>query len=414
MALESVRMPALRGLNNKADPMALSPEWMSVADNGVINSAGKWRSPRPGWTQQGTGYRDIYASQDERNLYAITTAGEVVKLFFESSLVQIIIGAIGAGPYRWAEAGDIVYVSGAEDALCILPEGVRSWGLPVPRQPAIEPLPGSGSLLPGNYACVCTYHDGVMESGAGVSIKTNLSANGGLRISDIPLVSGYATRVYLKDPNSDYLRLLDILQSDDAPQITVNANIDNLGEPLKTQFYQPPYPGAEDIEFFAGRMWLAYYDPQKGFTGIFPSIDMGMHWFLYNSPDVKWIPGRVTVMAATGAGMLVGTNRSIELIEAAGDTFTQRYPSLKTNCGVRPGTKDWTLNGEAIVWTDRGLFAYPPGEFLTEQQLSALPGKAAYGGIIEYQGMRYCVVRPDDGGINHNPYAPSVAITQVT
>ncbi len=40
MALESVRMPALRGLNNKADPMALSPEWMSVADNGVINSAG--------------------------------------------------------------------------------------------------------------------------------------------------------------------------------------------------------------------------------------------------------------------------------------------------------------------------------------------------------------------------------------
>ena len=144
------------GLNNRLDPMVgsltedgkpLTWEWQTQADNVNLTDSGRY--------VRRDGYRPFialpavssaFSTFDYQRLYVVSN-GELLQCHDDGSTVLLADGL--AGDVWWAEANDIVYVSGRRK-LEILPDGtVREWGVPTPA--GCRVTEGSGRLAAGRY-----------------------------------------------------------------------------------------------------------------------------------------------------------------------------------------------------------------------------------------------------------------------
>lgn len=156
---EPVGVRGFKGLNNRADPVALGPEWLLQADNVLADDAG-FLVRRPGIAPLATGIKDIHGTRDGR-LLLVTAADVLVERSDDGTTTPLATGVTGA-PFAWAELGTALFVQSKTAAWAIYPDRVLPWGslCPAP-DPATYPIgdpvsypPPAGEVLGSRRAQV--------------------------------------------------------------------------------------------------------------------------------------------------------------------------------------------------------------------------------------------------------------------
>lgn len=117
-----------KGLNNRIDPTRLGLEYQLQADNVLCDDAG-YLLRRPGVQEVATGFKDLYATRDQR-LLAINVSDELVELYDDAAESVIATGLTGA-PFNWVEVGYALFVQSkaGTQAWAIYPDEVVPWGI---------------------------------------------------------------------------------------------------------------------------------------------------------------------------------------------------------------------------------------------------------------------------------------------
>lgn len=148
------------------------------------------------------------------------------------------------------------------------------------------------------------------------------------------------------------------------------------------------------IQHWRGRIYAAQHMASEDQTVIWFSQPLGYHLFNLDT-DFIIIPGRVTMLAPTGAALIIGTDKAIH-------AYTPEGLQLLADYGVVPG-QHWSQDGERILfWSTRGLCAALPFQNLTEKQVSVAPGVRAGGCVIHSGGQKRFVAVLQQGGSPFN------------
>lgn len=388
------------GLNNRLDPMVgsltedgkpLTWEWQIQADNVNLTDSGRY--------VRRDGYRPFialpavssaFSTFDYQRLYVVSN-GELLQCHDDGSTVLLADGL--AGDVWWAEANDIVYVSGRRK-LEILPDGtVREWGVPTPA--GCRVTEGSGRLAAGRYQVCLTYTDSFgREGGASVARDVAVTA-GGIVLSDIPTRPGCYTNIYLADRGTVF-SLAAMLP------FTVTAfslATPPVGRDLTTPFVGEPPAGMRQVCYFQGRLYGAEPMPEANMTAVWFSQPLGYHLFGGDDGYLA-VPGEVVQLGATlddGPGALVICTRD-EIFTYDGERLV-RVAAYGSPPGLHMSRSP---DKKLYFWTTRGLCRAVPFENLTEGRVSVPPGVTAGGAIFHQHGYVRYVATLQGGGAAFN------------
>ncbi|NML24327.1 hypothetical protein [Zoogloea dura] len=401
MNQKPVVLGAFLGLNNVLDPLAGSTaaggakqswEWLVQADNVDISDEHRL-SRRVGYQGFLAGIRieAAYSTADCQRMY-IVDAGVLKRVHLDGSTVDLWDGL--TGPYAWAEANDVTFLSARLEKIQIQKGGdVLAWAVPTPEGGAV--VQASGNLAPGLYQ-VCFSHmaaDG-REGGAGASIPVMVT-EGGITVQ-APMIPEHYTLVYLADQGTVF-RAVAALTHASGGAFTINdASQAAQGRELTTQFLGAVPAGIDQIAHWKGRLYGAEYLPEADQTVIWFSQPLGFHLF-DAVRDFFLVPGHVLQLADADGHLLVATGERIYLYGEEGLSQVAEY-------GVVPGQHaDRGNDGKTYFWATRGLCRVAPFENLTEGRVSVAPGIKAGGGVIHEQGLVRYVATLHSGGAAFNP-----------
>lgn len=373
-----------RGLNNVEDPLQLSLEWATQADNIDITSNNSL-SRCSGFTRRTTNaaIAGVYATKDMQRLYLIDS-GELRKLDTGLSYVVLKTG-LSAASYSFEEVNGLIYYSNGVDYGVIEPTGWRPWGIEAPQPPTLTM--GTGDLPQGVYQVVCTLvNDRGMESGN--SEVAVIEGSGRVIISNIPQVAGYTTNVYVAPCNETVFYLLASL----APASLSYDQSSALGEEI--EYWDTNGPQGRLPAFFGGQMFLADWYPEQDVTHIWNSLPLQYHQFDFGSEGLA-VPGEVRMMKGIDEALIIGTDRAIF-------SFNGEKLEQLADYGVTPGWHAAVLDGNLFFWSLRGLCQALPFKNLTENTVSVEPGLSAGGTVVESGGLRRYVVALHRGGTAYN------------
>ena len=383
------------GLNNKLDPMigstssdgkALTWEWQSQADNVDLSDAGRYRR-RDGYQTfvSGSQITGSFSTFDFSRLYIID-GGTLKQVHADGSTTDLYAGL--AGPAYWAEINDVVYLSCSEKLEIRKDGSVCRWGVPVPE--GGRAVNASGRLAPGTYRVCFTFMDSRnREGGAGPSIEVDV-VDGGITLSEIPLLDGYVTLIYLAGKGT----VFNFLVATTGPSYTYTGNY-ALGRELLTPFLDPPPAEAGYIAAFKARIYAAQYLPESDSTVIWQSEPMGYHLFGLNDSFLL-VPGQVTQLAASESTLVICSETRTWLFDGSTLSDPIEY-------GAVPGQHaDVGPDKKLYFWTTRGLCRAAPFENLTESAVSVAPGLQAGGGVVQRHGYVQYVAVLKSGGAAFN------------
>lgn len=376
------------GLNNVTDPLRVGLGWLVQADNvNVTDTGGMTR--REGYTLAQAGdFTGIYTTLDFSRMYAVV--GSALKDYAGNTLAQLT----STSPMFWTETNDQVFFNNGTDSGVILPDNtVLPWGWQTPAAPTVTAV--TGSLDVGTYQVRCTYTmpDG-RETGMSDPVEITLAAGQALQVSNIPLLAGHTTNVYVAPANSTVYQLAFITRS--VTSFVWNTSADFLGRELLNQFLDPLPAGVESVQAWGGRMYAAQYFPTENQTVVWFSQPLGYHLFNLNQ-DFFMVPGHVHMLAPHKDALIVGTGERV--FAYAGEKLSQL-----AQYGVVPG-QHWSADDERILfWTARGLCAALPFMNLTEKQVSVAPGVHAGGCVVRSGGQKRYVAALQRGGEAFNAY----------
>ena len=375
-----------KGLNNVSDPLRLGMSWLATADNVNITDTGAIEK-RSGYAQAQTGsFTGAYTTLDFQRMYLVDNG---VLRTFEGAVLKT---GLSAAPMYWAEINDQVFFNNGADRGVILPDNtVLDWAWAAPTAPNVSAV--TGSLPAGLYQVRCAYllADG-RETGTGDSAEIVLAEGQALSISDIPHTAGALTKVYIAPANSDVYQLA---AATTGSALIWNFSNDALGEDLRNAFLDSIPQGADVIQFFKGRAYVAQYMPEADQTVVWFSESLGYHLFNLNS-DFFIVPGHVVMLAPTPDALVIGTTSRVYTY---GDKFVEVAPY-----GVVPG-QHWSKDeGRILFWTTRGVCSALPFTNLTEQTVSVAPGIKAGGTIVRQGGQKRYLVVLQQGGSAFNSY----------
>lgn len=157
-------------------------------------------------------------------------------------------------------------------------------------------------------------------------------------------------------------------------------------------------PEGEHIAFFGGRVWIGRYDAATNQSFIFRSRPFRWGaWDLFTD----YIPaaGRLTMLAGTVAGVLIGTDRSVLHYSADGTLQTL------AEYGVVPGAPfDRARDGTLWFWTVRGLCRAVPFQAVTEDRVSVDPGARCAVCLTRARGVEHALIATSGRLTPDNPY----------
>lgn len=388
------------GLNNVADPMrgsGVAPdgshdtwEWQSLADNvNGTNSHGMERRDGYALSVAGTSITASFSTFDYSRLYIIDS-GVLKRVYPGGSTVAL--QSILSGTAYWSEQNDVVYLSCGTSKLEIHQDNtVRRWGVPTPDQPDVSAT--NGNLFAGVVQIALTYTDQHgREGGACSAVAVTVAENGGLSVTSIPQLSGFAPNLYMTEADGTaFYRAAALPEGVAAFTITSLP----IGPALTTQFLDECPERAGRIAFMGANAYAAEYIPEIDQTVIWFTEPMGYHLFNLNS-DYFIVPGEVTQLFGSEAGLLVATHNRCFVYDNDALVRVAEY-------GAVPGQHaDRGPDGKTYFWTKRGLCRVMPFENLTESNVSVAPGIQAGGGIIERGGLRKYVAVIHQGGDAYN------------
>lgn len=386
------KIARFRGLNNVEDTLGMGADWLTLANNVNVTDRGKL-AVRDGYTRAMAGaFTSAYSTIDFTRMYVVD--GAALKAMASSSTAITLASGLDDADMHWTEInGQVFYNNGTDRGIITADNTVLPWAWTVPATPGVAAV--TGSLDAGLYQVRCTFTlaDG-RETGASDSAELVLSAGSALQISGIPQEAGCTTNVYIAPANSTKYELA----ASDAPAAIVwNASPDNLGRELLTELLDPLPEGCDVIQAWSGSIYAAHYSPAQDQTAIWISKPLGFHLF-----DLRegffMVPGRVLMLAPHAAGLVIGTDVSIDAYD--GKTIAQLAPY-----GVVPG-RHWSEDDDktVIFWSTRGVCRALPFVNLTERFVSVAPGVSAGGAIVRSGGQKRFVAAIQQGGSAFNQH----------
>ena len=381
-----------KGLNNVSDPLRLGVSWLAQADNVDITDTGAIRK-RDGYSQTFQGaITGAYSTIDFARMFVVDS-GVLKALTGPTSAVPLRTG-LSPAPMHFTEVNDQVFYNNGVDRGVILPGNtVADWDWDSPTPPTLAAV--TGSLDPGTYQVCFTYTlPGGRESGAGESTSLILPEGHALQVTDIPLLAGGFTNVYIAPADSTVFQRA--FTSAGAAAFVWNDSPDNLGVELKNQFLDALPEGSDIVQHWKGRIYAAQYFASDDQSAVWFSQPLGYHLFDWNT-DFILVPGRVTMLAPHADALIIGTDTRVWAY--SGNKLAQLAPY-----GVPPGWH-WTADGDRLLfWSQRGLCSALPFANLTEAHVSVRPGVQAGGTLVQRSGHKRYLVALHSGGFGFNSY----------
>jgi len=392
---QSVNIDRFLGLRNKVDELRTVTDGgigLTRADNIYIDDEFKMQFAE-GTTRVTTEIsRELIISHDEQRALVITGT-TLRKLNDDLTTTMIMDGLDPTATYDYCEVNEFIYLSSSKgDSWIIAPDfTVRAWGLPLPAQ--VDLFFVDGYLAAGRYQVACTFvaPDG-RESGAPLSTVLEVVDSSALVISDIPQLAGHLTRVYISSTNGTVLyRAFETTQI----VVTWNGPVDELVEPLRTQFLRPP-PAADRVAYYRGQLILSYWDAHRNISILYGSQPLGFELF-DTLKNANVLSGRVHVLRGMKEYLVIGTDSEIYIYADDDLTRVAKY-------GVPFGKSDVEYEKKVYFWSNRGVCRAAPFENMTEEDVSLPPGTDTYGAIVESGGVEKYVVMLNDSGTARNAY----------
>ncbi len=389
-------LSAFLGLNNVADPETgttsdggqITWQWLTRADNVDVFDNGKI-GRRDGWSpfSPGGAITASFSTFDFSRMYVID-GGALKQIQQDGSRTVLWEGL--SGDAFWTEINGEVFLSCSEKLVIHQDGRVSAWGVPVPFGGMATDA--DGRLDAGRYQVAFTHVDLAdgKEGGAGPAFELEV-ARGGISVSSIPALPGYATNVYVADRGTVFYLAATLSAGEKA--ITINRP--PAGRELVTQFLDAPPAAGRHVAEFGGRIYLAEYVPEADASVIWFSEPLGFHLFNLNAGFFQ-VPGEVVQMGSGKAGPLVVCTRNRTHLYDGQDLQTVDYGAIPGQHASRGP------DGRLYFWTTRGLCRAAPFENLTESRISVSPGRFAAGGVIQRHGYTRYVVALQSGGTPFN------------
>lgn len=378
---------SFKGLNNVDDPVRLSLEWATQADNvDITKSNGLARCS--GYTRVTTNsaITGAYTTKDFERFYVVDSGQLRMMSPGLTSYVVLKTGLSTSLPVWFDEVNSVVFYTNGVDFGMLDATSWQQWGVP---SPEVTPTGTwtSGGLPEGMYQIVCTFVDerGV-ESGNGPLMS--MIGSGQITLTDIPQLAGHTTNVYVTRQNGTVLYQL----VEGAGTSATYNNDGVLGRELP--YWGTDIPRGSIVAYYDGRLYCAEPYPQDNYTAIWRSLPLQFHHFDYAMEGLA-VPGVVKMMKASSEALIIGTDDKIFAYDG------EKLEEL-ADYGVVYGWHGTLLDGKLFFWSLRGLCSAMPFKNLTERTVSVAPGSSAGGTVLEKDGMRRYVVALRTGGVAFN------------
>jgi len=377
------------GVNNLGDERAQAPNTLRESVNVDINREGRLRR-RSGRRRviDALGAHSLWKPRDYHRAFYVQS-GAIRSISDDLQTSILVAGVAHHEPVSYARINDhVVWSNGLQSGLVTADGEALPWAPIAPDgQPRLT-AEADGGLDAGTYQIAITYRDAIgRESGTDVAATVDVPANGGIRLSDIPVppVSAMVTtvRIYRTGANDTSLRhVLDV----PAGLTTVLVGASDRGKPLGTQFLRPLPPG-QIVRYGHARQWVA-----RGNLLLWsPAMHYGMHdpatsYIRFSAP----IDLLACIGTADGAGVIVGAgDRTYWLAGADPQGFVQRI--LHPHGAVRGSDATEIMgsvfgletNETGVAWLSRQgfhCFCLPGGQlvrFNTSAAAADVPERAA-------------------------------------
>ena len=322
------------GINNVQPPHRLKDNELAEALNVDAGLSGELHR-RVGYTRA--------SELEHTNLYMgdgfllATAGGDLVK---SAGGVQTVLREDVGGARMWyldLPDGRTAFSNGTVSGIT---DGTTTteWGVPIPA--TIGALTGvSGDLFPGDYQYAITYvrlTDG-LEGGPAYSNPLPVPA-GGVLLTGLPVLAGYAINVYLSGHNGGSMYLAGTTLTSSYSYLGKN---DALVLPIRTDFLRPMPKGTVSA-FWRGRVLVADGNVLWASKPHQPELcDMRR--------DYKQFSGQITMIQPVEQGVFVGTDKS--LVFLAGQEFDKLVLVPKIDAAVVLGS-GVTVPGHLIKLRD--------------------------------------------------------------
>lgn len=175
----------------------------------------------------------------------------------------------------------------------------RTVGVPVPTTPTLSAA--DGGLTPGKYGAVITFTDDRGEEGGASELQViDLSAGGGIRLSNLPQRIGWTLSAYVTSADGDVLRRAASFPAVFPTYVVADPS---QGGEVDTQFLIPLPPG-DTVRWHNGRLFTA----KDGALCFSEPLRPHLH-----NPAHGVIPfsGHIAFVESVGDGIYVGDSRGV-------------------------------------------------------------------------------------------------------
>ena len=211
------------------------------------------------------GFTSVYSGAAIHSLYStkyhtfFCEGSELKQLNRDFTAAYVTTGLDPSVALSYTEVDGRVYYANGSQKGVITGEAVHAeWGVEAPVGQPILSATAAGGLDAGTYQVAITYvSSSGEESGTGRAALVELTAAGGILISNIPQSSADSCNIYVSPTNGDVLYLAKNVPMGTA-STTVQSTI-NFSKMLETQFMEQ-VPAGHIVRYFKGRMWMAVGD----------------------------------------------------------------------------------------------------------------------------------------------------------
>lgn len=242
-----MKLTQFSGLANKVTPEALPEGALAEALNVDVDDAGRLRRRRGATLIHAGGFHSLLAVPDEVGY--VVKNGDLYR-FGPSMSLMLVQAGVGDDHLSYLRVGDRTYAKSRTQALVLLDTGLaQAWGVPL--VDTFTPSFSTGDAV--QVAVVYRRDSDGLEGGAVSAIDTNLTPEGSVTISNIPIVAGHTASVYLTTVNGETLSLA----ADGVTEsVTVFSDSLSTGVQLRTMNMSPP-TGAGPLAWLFGRILIA-------------------------------------------------------------------------------------------------------------------------------------------------------------
>ena len=348
-----VEYAEFRGLRNNVDPEAFAPGDLATALNVDIDDS-LGISRRKGFSAPVTSAidRDLWASGP----ICLGVGSNALKLVNPDWTTKTLRSGLSSGQtLSYAVVGDRVFYANGTELGCVQNGADRTWGITPPG--GFDIADTGGVLAAGKYQVVVTYlRDDGQESGASRAIEIELTALGGISLSDIPVSTDPTVThkvIYVTSVGGETLFRAGVIDNSTTAFVIREARMGV--SPLLTQFLSPA-PAGTFIAQWKGWMLVAKSNR------LYPSEPYAPELF-----DVrKSVPfsDKITMVAPVKSGVWIGTNSQVLWME--GDAPEKWVFRVVAEHGVVPGTLAF---GDGDVVGDGSTVGDPVAFFASKQGL---------------------------------------------